>query len=60
MIEVIEELTVKLFEAEKTVKRYSDAIKGLRAVCEHRPVYQGSGHKDSYYRCEKCGKEWSE
>lgn len=60
MLETIKDLKSRAKDLYSQARALDNAVTALQDTCEHDAKYTGHGHKDDYYVCTKCGKEWSE
>jgi len=44
---------------ERLIK-INTAIKALQDICQHVPIYKGSDHNHTYFKCGICGYQYSE
>ncbi len=56
----LEEINDKICENQRETTKWKDLKKALQEVCSHDWSYNGHGHNDDFYRCNKCEDEKAE
>lgn len=55
----IKSIKDKIYKLSNDINRYKEALEALQGICEHDWKYDGHGHNDDFYICNKCGaEEW--